>query len=197
MSTQFSVDIVKMLAHCFALISLMSAPAVVKVNSVTDNTDSDDAPAKAFSDPVSTMAPTASSSSAVFMASLSSANSGEESALRALGLLRVMSATPGAGRAVVMNSYELDMRRTLPMIRGTVACRKERVSEREIRREDITKKIGSLTVGSETGTGNYFPAPVQSNLLSGSITGNLRGAMMIFSLSHWTATVHCIFQSIN
>jgi len=46
-------------------------------------------PAKAFSLPVNTIAPTASSSSNFFKASLSSSNKGELSALRAFGRLRV------------------------------------------------------------------------------------------------------------
>ncbi len=93
-----------------------------------------DVPANAFSEPVRTMAPTELSESASFMASFNSRKSGELSAFKAFGRLSVMSATPGTGRAAMMFSYEVDMRRTLPRYRGAAVVLKDRrITERWIR----------------------------------------------------------------
>lgn len=79
-------------------------------------------PAKAFGEPVSTIAPTLPSASAFKSASFSSLNSGVQSAFNALGLLRVIRDTPGSGCDVRMCSYcwvELDMDRMLLARRRT------------------------------------------------------------------------------
>lgn len=66
-------------------------------------------PAKDLSEPVSTIAPMLSSESACCIAVASSTNNDRLSALRALGLFRVMRKTPSAGVDVKMFSYVFDM----------------------------------------------------------------------------------------
>jgi len=71
-----------------SFISLMSAPA-----------------AKAFSDPVITIAPVSLSPSSLLRASFSSRKRGVQSAFKALGRCNVINPTPGFGAETLMNSY--------------------------------------------------------------------------------------------
>ena len=60
----------------------------------------DDKPAKAFCEPVMTIAPIPLSTSAASKAWFSSVMSAEQREFKALGRLRVMSSTEGSGREV-------------------------------------------------------------------------------------------------
>ncbi|SRR5258708_29992206 len=96
--------------HCLSFISLISAPAsnadqslrrfaaaIIEIVHI---------PANAFSDPVSTIAPTESSLSAVSNAEFNSLNSPSHRALRALGLFKVTKTTEGSGRETMMCWYD-------------------------------------------------------------------------------------------
>jgi hypothetical protein len=99
--------------HFLSFISLISAPAVIYIDRRYRHQSSLDrhVPAKAFSEPVTTIAPTCGSLSNSFNAWLNSFINGLLRALSALGLLSVMRATPGSGRDVRMLVYWVDMRR--------------------------------------------------------------------------------------
>ena len=87
----------------------MSAPAEFLDPQLfrTRNTQMTDVPAKALSDPVMTMAPTFTSSSAFFNASFNSINKAEFRAFNAFGRFNVMSSTPESGLEINKFSYWL------------------------------------------------------------------------------------------
>jgi hypothetical protein len=87
------------------------------------------APAKALSDPVITIAPTFASSSAFFNASFNSMNRAEFKAFNAFGRFNVMSSTPGSGLETKRFSYWLA---PVAMVR-TVKLSREREEAEESR----------------------------------------------------------------
>lgn len=109
-------------------ISLMSAPAVERVRMLATLSSTashpEDLPAKAFSLPVMTIAPTLGSSSAAAVAWLSSVKSSELSALSALGRLSLMSVTPLPADSTMMLEYsEGEAGGSAAMKRGMELCR--------------------------------------------------------------------------
>lgn len=98
-------------------------------------------PAKALSDPVTTIVPTFASSSAFFNAAFSSINKAEFRAFNAFGRFNVMSSTPGSGLETNRFSYWLA---PVAMVR-TVKLSREREAE----------EIRDLVVREETRSGVF------------------------------------------
>jgi hypothetical protein len=102
-------------------------------------------PAKALSDPVITIAPTFTSSSAFFNASFNSTTKAEFRAFNAFGRFNVMSSTPGSGLEINKFSYWLAL---VAMVR-TVKLSREREETEESRGLDITEETRSGAFKSE------------------------------------------------
>ena len=106
---RFAAEGIQNNAHSLSFISLISAPAkaIDSQLSQTRNTQMANAPAKALSDPVSTIAPTLVSSSAFFKAVFNSTNKASFKAFSAFGRFNVISSTPGSGLETKRFSYSL------------------------------------------------------------------------------------------